>query len=326
VTESLIVLVPLLTLAVVLLLAFTGCSLDVEGIAPNQDQQPPPGGTNGDGTNGDGPTGQPRSPTYEDLVRQGPLVAWWRLSEGGSGQTAIDSAQLPALGFDGTYHGAYDLTQAGALAPKTPGDSSAEFTVDIDSGYVEVGYSQALNPPASFSLETWVNPGAQPGTQPEVLISSRARTQNAYGFALLLDRDPADPANPRWVARLFSGASLKPTELTAPLGSPSRPDGWRHIVMTYRTAPDPAANNATNVLRLYVDAIPAIDPNDPSHDYLANVAYAAVPNTGPIPLRIASWNDNTPPDHFYSGRLDEVALYNADLTKQSIGDHFAAAT
>lgn len=322
--DSVLLLVPLLTLAVVLLFGFTGCALDTEGKAPVDGD----GGTGGEPPNGppggdDGPTGPPRSPTYKDrITEEGYLVAWWRLSEGAGATTAIDSAQkFPNL--NGTYAGNPDLSQPGPLQ----GDTCAIFS---GTEYVDVAHSPVLNPP-DFSIEAWVNPDLQPPAsvqQPEVLVSSRVKVQGEpYGFVLLLDLDPVDPANPRWLARVL-GAASGPTELAAPLGIPIRPDGWRHIVVTYRTGMNPLDHDAQNeakVLRLYVDRIPqAPDPNNPATDYIANAAYTPLPMEQ-RPLRIGAWNDVTPADHFLHGRLDEVALYNGALTKDRIEKHFDAA-
>jgi hypothetical protein len=315
--DSVLLLVPVLTLAVVLLFGFTGCTLNTEGTGADvpddgTGEGPPPDGD-------EGPTGPPQSPpTYKDLItEEGYLVAWWRLSEGAVAATAIDSAmKYPDL--DGTYSGNPDLSQSGPLSA----DTCADFT---GAQYVDVAYSPALNPP-EFSIEAWVNPELQAsGTQPEVLLSSRVRVQTEpYGFALLMD---LDPANPRWFARVLGGASGA-TDLEAPLGSPVRADGWRHIVVTYRAGTNPLDHDAQSeaqVLRLYVDGIPqAPDPNNPGTDYIANVPYTPLPMQS-RPLRIAAWNDNTPADHFLYGRLDEVALYNGALMKERIGKHFDAA-
>jgi hypothetical protein len=315
--ESVLLLVPLLTLAVVLLFGFTGCALDAEGKLPDDTGRPPGERPPEDGD--DGPIGPPRSPTYKDrIMEEGYLVAWWRLSEGGVATTAIDSAgKHPNL--EGTYLGNPDLSQSGPLTA----DTCASFS---GAQHVEVAHSMLLNPP-DFSIEAWVNPDLQVAApQPEVLVSSRVRVQGEpYGFALLLD---LDPANPRWLARVLGGTAGA-TEFAAPLGSPdpAQQDGWRHVVVTYRTGTNQFDHDATNeakVLRLYVDRFPQLDPNNSAHDYIVNVTYTPL-EMEQRALRLGAWNDAAPPDQYFYGRLDEVALYNGALTKDRIEKHFDAA-
>lgn len=198
-TDTAILLVPLLVLPVVLLLAFAGCSEFTAAPAVN--------------------------PPYPKAVRDTPgLVAYWRLSETG-GNTAED---IGPNGHDGTYNGGFSLgLRDGALKVREPDDRCAGFD---GTAHVQVFEDSRLSPPTQFTVEAWVRfpTGVAVPSGKQVLVFGHNRTAGA-GFALELDRDPAPT--------IFQGLAFKGgTETRVQVRPPANqgaPDAWRYVVLTF---------------------------------------------------------------------------------------------
>ena len=320
--ENLIPLIALVVLPIMLLLSFAGCvGDDPELVAQKEAAEKKVAETEKEKQQ---QAAAQEAAKYHNVIQADPiLVSYWRLDELETGDTtAHDSAP------DAPQHGQYmnllgiSRGEKGALAlPQDPNDKAAEF--HGTSGYIEVPYHGLLNPVLSFSIELWVKPNGNPA-EPQVVIGSYeldATGKVERGFVL----DVIHGTNPRIRARVGSGT--QPTALEADLGDGTEHGGWRHVVMTY--------HGATKALLLYVNADDGKpDAQLPTPTAPAPVAYKAIVDTT-MPLRIAAGQFDGPAvpgtpalgslGRFFSGRLDEVALYRDVLDGPSVRKHFLAA-
>jgi hypothetical protein len=93
--------------------------------------------------------------------------------------------------------------------------------------------------------------------------------------------------------------------LTSPL---TYNDGqWHYVVVT---------NDGSN-LTLYVDGIAVTSKS---------VAGSSPENTGTKPVRVGANSRVTPPGNFFTGEVDEVRIWNDDLTAQQVSDAFAGTS
>jgi hypothetical protein len=289
VSQSLILLLPLLVLAVVLLVSFAGCN-QIAGL---------------DGDFVVAPPAPPTSQTYADTItKTGGLAAYWRLGDA----TLPDAVDEGPNKLKGIYHGGVTLrTDVGALDKKDPTDRAPHF--NGQDSYVEVPWDIRLNT-SSFSVEAWIRPAAPgPGLQKEqhVVASHDIVSALDFGYELSVIRQP-DP-KPRIQGRVCTGVASPLAEevvfelAEAQLGGPSV--DWRHVVLTY----DGSA------AKLYVDGV------------LRQTKTTPYTRNGNQPLRIAA--GRTPqqpaPAGFFAGAIDEVAIYNVALAQNVIEDHFHAS-
>lgn len=196
-TDTAVLLVPLLVVPVVLVLGFAGCTAFSAAI----------------------------SRLYPDLVkRTGGLVAYWRLSET-TGNIANDAGPNA---LHGTYEGGRTLGVGnGALKAREPEDRC----LGLDgTARVAVFEDARLSPPIAFSVAAWVRfPGSvavPPGKQ--VLVSGHNRA-TGDGFVLELDRDPAPMT---FQGRTFKDGQESRVQVR-PTASEGEPDAWRFVVFTY---------------------------------------------------------------------------------------------
>jgi hypothetical protein len=229
---------------------------------------------------------------YSDSVlANDSLVGYWRLGDAARSTTAVDSKG----DNDGTYVGNVTLGEPSLVAGVA--DPAARF--DGSTAYVSVPFDAALNP-AKFTVEAVVEVSGNEG-QFRAVASSRdivGDTATTFGFILY-----ASDAN-NWQAWVGDGTTNVWQVVTGPDVTP----GKHYVAMTY--------NGQT--LKLYVD------PGEVDAPATADVAYS--PNTA-RELRIGSGaNESETPQFFWNGVLDDVAIYNVDLSFEQIQAHHSLAT
>ena len=315
--STLLLTIALLVLPVVLLLAFSGCLGEDVGPYVQAKEEAEKKAADAEKKVAEDATAKVESKYDKKLAKETKLVSWWRLDDGQpetGDLVALDSAK--GAPSNGQYKNLPGLRRGEKGAVNVDKNAAVEFLGTV--GYVEVPFDPLRNPPMAFSLELWVLPDPQPdATPPQVLVGSyetNASGQVVRGFALELLYGPVLRVRGR------VGNDGVQTTLEASLGDGLQLSGWRHVVMTY--------NGAAQQLQLYVNADDGkADATLPTAALPAPVGYKA---NAAMPLRIGAGNLELPvpatPGLFFKGRIDEVALYNAELSGPSIREHFLAAT
>ena len=227
----------------------------------------------------------PAAGDYAGLVESYSPTAYWRLGEG-SGSIAFD--QVGAL--NGTYHGGVGLNEAGAVA----GDSAAHFWVQ-GPGYVEIPHSDDL------LLDS--------GT-----IAFWFKDTGSIRMAGLLSKDSSgyDTGGHLTVYTEQQGLSVRLQSTNESYFVQSDPfvlDQWYRAAFTF----GPAGMN------LYVDGLLA-----DSNSYTGGLGSTSggVGNFEPLVLGANSWvsgnRTSGPLQDYYSGLLDEVAIFDYALTPEEV--------
>jgi uncharacterized repeat protein (TIGR01451 family) len=187
---------------------------------------------------------------------------------------------------EGTYWNGPSLAQTGAIA----GDSNTAAQFDGVNDYV----TATRQIQDDFSIEFW-------------LKSTQGLNTNAqwWGNAGLVDGEVSGTANDFGVSlrsdgKVVAGTGNPDTSIVSSSGGYNN-GGWHHVVFT-RT-------KATGALALYVDG---------------SSAGTATGNTltlnGPATLNLGRIATGT---FYYSGTLDEVALYSSAISQATVTDHYA---
>ena len=71
--------------------------------------------------------------------------------------------------------------------------------------------------------------------------------------------------------------------------------------------------NDGSTVRLYIDGVPVA---------AKSTSGASPENTGTKPVRVGANSRVTPPGNFFTGEVDEVRVWNNDLTAQQVADAF----
>ena len=298
-SNSVILLVPLLVLSAVALVAFTGCT-PFEA-APGPATTPPPPGD-----------GEPQ--TYEEAVRKtAGLIAYWRLDE-----TKLPADPYPPAKdtggvnntLNGSYNGTVELSNAeGALAKKEPADKATTFG---GNGYVEVPFSALMSPPLEFSLEVWIQPGAltAPGTDQHIVAFRDVQGPVNSGYEINLNRTAGTSQIQGRVCTGGEGGGPQATEAYLEVADAALGPGgdWRHLVMTFDGS----------TVTLYVNG----DASGPNQKKPVPVAYR---RNLQQPLRIGTGRApaSPAPGQPYVGAIDEVALYGKALDAATVKDHYS---
>jgi hypothetical protein len=222
------------------------------------------------------------------------LVSFWRLNDT-SGTSAVDSKD----GNPGAYQGAVSLRVPGLVSSDSQDSDNFGAQFDGSTGYVDVQFNANLNPP-KFTVEALVQPsGTGSGTQ--VIVSS----DTGYQLALSGTVFQASIA--------VGGALQSPVEVDA--GAEGGPPYY--VAMTY---------DGTN-LDLYVNPAASdgetnfLSNENPGNGRFNSVQIGAYQPATSNALRIGASAD-AGPGEFFSGVIQNVAVYDVALDFTTIVDHF----
>jgi Concanavalin A-like lectin/glucanases superfamily len=241
---------------------------------------------------------------YDEVILQklgNGLVGYWRLGDPLGSQTAADQTGVsPGSYVDGQALPAdVDSNPApGTLTLASPGliaSDSAATSVAFDGGFVEV----PLAPPqAVFSIEAWVHPDWPDGQSGfATVVAMSVGGADPRGFSLFKHWDAQEGA--RWAARVGGGVAGEALAIGAPVfvGLDA------HLVATFDGS----------TLRLYVDGEEA---NQQAATYVPR---------GDRPLHIGvTETDALEIRQPFEGRIQEVALYEIELTKDDVQIHYTS--
>jgi hypothetical protein len=221
------------------------------------------------------------------VLRDGPS-AYWRLGEANGATVATDVTGFHSGSYS-NYTGV-ELQQPGGLT--NDADTASSFT---GGNWVEVPYTTAaLQHNTAFTLEAWVNPSSASGTQ--AILCSRNK-EFSSGYELAINGTSY---------RFRTGNSTSPaSEIWTDLSAGTVAVGvWQHVVASF--------DGTTK--RLYVNGV------------LVGSQVTTVLAT-PVPARIgAGLTYLTAPGNYFSGMIDDAAIYWKGLTADQIADHYLAGT
>jgi hypothetical protein len=225
------------------------------------------------------------SALYPAFVLRDSPSAYWRLGEANGVVTAAD--------VTGFHSGAYsnyagtELQQSGALTNDV--DTASSFT---GVNWVEVPAATALQHNTAFALEAWVNVTSASGRQ-SIICSRNQQFSSGYELAVngttyqFRTGNSTSPAGEVW------------TDLNVGTVTPGV---WQHVVASF---------DGTNK-SLYVNGA------------LAGSQITTVLPT-PVLLRIgAGLTYNPTPGNYFSGTIDEAAVYWHALSAAQVSDHYLA--
>jgi hypothetical protein len=229
---------------------------------------------------------------YRDLVLRDAPIAYWRLEETG-GDVAHDET---GKGHDAKYVGTFTFAVAGALTGEN--DKAVDFGGPY-SAYLLVADATpfAFTGGGACSFEAWVR--TRPSDNPYRKIFMQA------------SRLPGGTPSTGWIFSLPTtgngtlieydryGASKSESAMAG--GIPA--DTWTHVVLTYGSGA--TATIYVNGVSVGSKFLPLpLDPN--------GAAFAIGGNTDP-------------PGGSYNGQMDELAVYDHELTAAQVLAHFRAA-
>ena len=165
------------------------------------------------------------------------------------------------------------------------------YCLDFDGvdEYVEVPYSSDLNP-STFTVSCWVKIEGGDGTYRSPL-SSRSVPEAGIWKGYMIYANPSD----QWdfvIGNGTGGVGLNATDVDVINGE------WTHLAGTY---------DGTN-LKFYINGVLG-----------SEIETAFVANNA-NPFRIAAGKNETLPDYFMDGQIDEVCIWNIARTEQEINE------
>ncbi len=231
-------------------------------------------------------TPPPATNGYRSAVLADGPAAYWRLDEA----TGSQAADASGHGKSGTYSST-GVTRgvAGALT----GDPDTAASFDGASGAVAVTGVGNFTGTSAFSAEAWVNPSAFPANVWGRILSQENNAANAPGWSLYVDSSTGTLSATRANA---AGADWVGGSTALPLNK------WSHVVLTYDGS----------TLRLYLNGQPL----------------QTVPSTRGLPTSSAALEvaGSFGAGQFFSGRVDEPAVYSKALSAGQVLAHYNAGS
>jgi hypothetical protein len=243
--------------------------------------------------------------SYSTVILNDAPIGYWRLGEDGTNPVAADSSgSVTPMGRNGIYSRGVTSGVPGAIK----GDPDTASSFDGMTSYVDIKGGPTgstanpynlINTPIGFSLEAWViNNGVIESTVVGRILSTRVlppATSGGYGLGVLSSNN-----NVR-----FTTFGVK--DYDSSLTNIAVDGNWHHIVVVL---------DSTNTATFYLDgqltdSIPFSSPVRPSPTDLCI-------GRNPVP-------DGSLFYEYWNGSIDEVAIYNYELTGDQVAAHFKAA-
>jgi hypothetical protein len=299
VTDTLLLLAPVILLVIVVLFGFTGCGQLLSDSEPSTPVVPA------------GPPPDPYGPIVQTTAG---ILVRWGLNEPET-PPPVQAVGSGLINVNGAYHGGAKVGVPGAFHHK----SSLNLAVDFNgaSAYIEMPFQQSLNPiPPNiwFSVEVWIKPRTGNVVAPQVVVSSQhtAAGGGQRGYEIALVPNGAGTHDVR--AAVYAPNAVPPDAVVAtPVGG--NPQAWRHIVLTYN-----GMMGAQRTLALYVN-VAGTGPTPVVS--MTGARYQEVPSA--TTLRFGAGHaPGGGANQFFDGVIDEVAFYQLALPAPAIYTHFQA--
>lgn len=248
---------------------------------------------------------------YAKRVLEKKPAGYWRLGEKDGGSVADASGN----NLNGTIVGSVSLGEKGVFDKEK--DTAVKF--DGKQGCIEIPDHPSLSQPTSgkgFTVEAWM--------RPDDLEFTGGEGEDGYIHWL----GKGEAGRQEWALRFYPKKSSRPNRISAYIFNPGpglgsgayveehlKPGKWIHIVATF----DPGdKSNPKAGVSIYKDGKLALSPaKSPGALYKA---YDVVPARGSAPLRIGTRDNKT----FFTGAIDEVAIYPRVLTAREIAENYRA--
>lgn len=250
---------------------------------------------------------------YERVVLAKQPVAYWRLGEV-RGPEAWDRT---GHGHTGRYYGTPVFQSPGAIQ----GDANTAIALDGRGAYIEVPNHRAFSQPTSgrgLTVEVWMRPD---------VLDFAGETDDPYIHWL----GKGEPTQQEWALRFYNGTSAdRPNRISAYLFNPAGGLGagayfqdpltageWLHVVACF----DPGDAETTGAgVQIYKNGVRRLGPPAPGTLY-HTLRWQIRPRHGTAPLRLGTRDGKS----FFTGGLDEVAIYPRVLSGREILENYTAA-
>ncbi|MEQ8465757.1 CHAT domain-containing protein [Coleofasciculus sp. E1-EBD-02] len=223
-------------------------------------------------------------------------VGYWRLDE--EGETAFDSS---GNNIDGTYFGGVNRNQEGALVD----DANPAPFFDGTTGYVEIPDSDFIDfgTNEDFTITAWikVSPEQLDREQADNDVIEKWSGTEPYPYVIRY-YNQTHPNPGKIVALRFDNPNISGVTSTVSLN-----DGEFHHVAFIKEG---------STLSLYVDGILQDTNTDMTNR----------PTQNNSPLFLARRGSNSPVDNFFTGSIDEVAIYNSALSPSEVAAQYTTGT
>ncbi|MFE4632726.1 LamG-like jellyroll fold domain-containing protein [Streptomyces sp. NPDC056773] len=231
------------------------------------------------------------SQAYTKAVHTTGPANYWRLGDT-SGAAAADEI---SSGGNGSYH---DGVTLGAVGAFLDGDDGA-VTLDGVKGAIDVP-AETISGGTSLAIEMWFRTDKPSGVLFALQNSELGTSPTQWNPSLLID------ANGKLRAQLWRGAMGSSMVSSATVTD----NVWHHV----------ALSGGSNGQTLYLDGVKI--------DYMSGAvkpetlvqAYVGAGLSG------LGWDDQPVGTRYFSGQLDEVALYGKSLTATAVANHYKART
>jgi hypothetical protein len=236
---------------------------------------------------------------YSSVIMADTPIGYWRLGENSTNPIAADSSGSTTL-----HNGIYSRGVIPAAKGAVNGDPNTGASFDGMTSFVDILGGATPNPnpfnlTVSFSLEAWViNNGPIESTTAGRILSTRVLppgSSGGYGLGVLTSNN-----NVRFTT--FGVKDYDSAATTIPA------DGnWHHIVLVF---------DSTFTANFYLDG-----------QLMDTVGSTGPANPSPTDLHIGKnpVADGSLFYEYWNGSIDEVAVYNYEMSAQQVTAHYQAA-
>ena len=213
---------------------------------------------------------------------------WTVLSTPAGSSYSFSNVNDPNATFNGESGTTYDITWTlDNVSPCSDDTATLQVVfpncgdlIDFDGTDDNINFANSYNLSGSFTVETWIKPNAINGSI-QTILSKRDATNLATGYDLRLVNNT--------ISFNANASSISANGITS--------NRWYHIAVTF---------NASEY-RLYIDGI------------LMNTTSGPQPTSNSFNTLIGAMSRvNNTPTHFYNGWLDEVRIWNTNLSAARI--------